>query len=70
MKTFIGPSSWRLPRGYRRVASALAGAALVSGALATGATATPRTGSPTTKSPGAGAVAKDLGGRAGLRPIN
>ena len=48
METFIEPSSWRRPRGYRRVASALVGASLLSAGLATGAAATPQTGSPAT----------------------
>ena len=57
METFIGPSSWRRSRGYRRVASALVGAALVSAGLATGAAAAPQTGSPATESPGAWSAA-------------
>ena len=68
MVTFIGPSSWRRPRGYRRVASALVGTALVSAGLATGAVARPQTGSPATESPGAGAAVAET--PAGLRPIN
>jgi D-alanyl-D-alanine carboxypeptidase len=68
MVTFIGPSSWRRPRGYRRVASALVGTALVSAGLATGAVARPQTGSPATESPGAGAAVAQT--PAGLRPIN
>ena len=68
METFIEPSSWRRPRGYRRVASALVGAALLSAGLATGAAATPQTGSPATESPGAGAAVAQA--PAGLKPIN
>src|SRR2546423_9600441 len=71
METFIGPSSWRRLRGYRRVASALVGAALVSAGLATGAAAAPQTGSPATESPGAGAaVAQAPAARGGLKPID
>ena len=71
METFIGPSSWRRSRGYRRVASALVGAALVSAGLATGAAAAPQTGSPATESPGAcAAVAQAPAARGGLKPID
>jgi CubicO group peptidase (beta-lactamase class C family) len=71
METFIGPSSWRRPRGRRRVASALFGAALVTAGLATGAAAAPQTGAPATASPGAGAtVGQPPAACAGLRPIN
>src|SRR5215213_136012 len=68
MKTLIGPSSWRRPRGYRRVMSALVGAALVSAGLATGAAAASQAGTPATASPGPGATVAQA--RAGLRPIN
>jgi D-alanyl-D-alanine carboxypeptidase len=54
MQTYMEPSSWRRARGYRRVASALAGAALVSASLASGAAAAPQAPAD----------------RAGLRPIN
>ena len=68
METFIRPSSWRQPRGNRRVASALVGAALVSAGLATGAAAASQAGTPATASPGPGATVAQA--RAGLRPIN